>query len=267
MKKIVGVLFLSFLLAGCDKPKIDSSTDDAMKSSIAKVRESLPENKREEFDNALKIVAFSNINMADLMRASSESDKEDLSKKMREPLSGKTGDEIISYAQQVTAERELKQKEQAIQEIKELEQKKADSEKAKEELKKVQVLSSRFSLEPEEYGKPQPIIRLVVKNNTDKAISRVYFNGVIASDGRSVPWLEKDFNYEIAGGLEPGEEATWALAPNKFSEWGQVDAPADAVFTVTVTRVNGANKEAMFDASGFTELENSRLEDLKKRYL
>ncbi|EMX8597616.1 hypothetical protein AAH223_004399, partial [Enterobacter hormaechei] len=188
-------------------------------------------------------------------------------KKMREPLSGKTGDEIISYAQQVTAERELKQKEQAIQEIKELEQKKADSEKAKEELKKVQVLSSRFSLEPEEYGKPQPIIRLVVKNNTDKAISRVFFNGVIASDGRSVPWLEKDFNYEIAGGLEPGEEATWALAPNKFSEWGQVDAPADAVFTVTVTRVNGADKEALFDASAFTEQENSRLEDLKKKYL
>lgn len=266
MKKIIGVIMLSCLLAACDKPKIDSSTDDAMKSSIAKVRESLPENKRDEFDSALKVVAFSNINMADLMRASSDTDKEDISKKMRAPLAGKTGEEVISYAQQVTAERELKQKEQAIQEIKELEQKKADSEKAKEELKKFQVLSSRFALEPEEYGQPQPVIRLVVKNNTDKAISRVFFLGVIASDGRSVPWLEKEFNYEISGGLEPNEEATWALAPNKFSEWGKVDAPADAIFTVTVTRINGADKEPLFDASGFTEQDSARLEDLKKKY-
>lgn len=267
MKKIIGVILLSFLLSACDKPQIDSSTDDAMKSSIAKVRESLPENKREEFDSALKVVVFSNINMADLMRASSESDKEDISKKMREPLAGKTGEEVISYAQKITVERELKQKEQALQEIKELEQKKADSEKAKEELKKVQVLSSRFSLEPEEYGQPQPVIRLVVKNNSDKAISRVFFRGVIASEGRSVPWLEQDFNYEIAGGLEPNEEAAWALAPNKFSEWGKINAPAGAVFTVTVTRVNGADKEALFDPSGFTEQDDSRLEDLKKKYL
>lgn len=136
MKKIFGVLLLSCLLAGCDKPKIDSSTDDAMKSSIAKVRESLPENKREEFDSALKVVAFSNINMSDLMRASSDSDKEDIGKKMREPLSGKTGEEVISYAQQVTAERELKQKEQAIQEIKELEQKKLTPRRPEKNLKK-----------------------------------------------------------------------------------------------------------------------------------
>jgi hypothetical protein len=57
------------------------------------------------------------------------------------------------------------------------------------------------------------------------------------------------------------------LAPNKFSEWGKINAPAGAVFTVTVTRVNGADKEALFDASGFTEQDDSRLEDLKKKYL
>ncbi|WP_449543264.1 DUF6694 family lipoprotein [Enterobacter ludwigii] len=266
MKKIVGVILLSCLLAGCDKPKIDSSTDDAMKSSIAKVRESLPENKREEFDSALQVVAFSNINMADLMHASSDNDKEDLNKKMREPLSGKTAEEVISYAQKVTAERELKQKEQAIQEIKTLEKKKADSDMAKEELKKIQVLSARFTREPEADGEPQPVIRLVVKNKSENVISRAYLHGVIASSGHSDPWLESKFFYDIPDGLKPNEEATWALAPPKNSEWGQLYAPSDAVFTVTVMRVDGTDKQALFDATMFTEEDSNKLDELKKKY-
>lgn len=47
--------------------------------------------------------------MADLMRSTSNNDNEG-KQKMRESLSGKTGEEIISYAQQVTAEREMKLK-------------------------------------------------------------------------------------------------------------------------------------------------------------
>ncbi|HFV9236931.1 DUF6694 family lipoprotein [Enterobacter mori] len=263
MKKIVGVILLSFLLAGCDKPKIDSSTDDAMKSSIAKVRESLPENKRGEFDNALQVVAFSNINMADLI----QSDKEDLSKKMRDSLSGKTADEVISYAQKVNAEKELKQKEQALQEIKGLEQRKANAEKAIEALKKVQVLSSQLIKEPQEDGKPQPIIKLVVKNNTDTVISRAYLQGVVLGSGHSEPWLVSNFFYDVPGGLKPNEEATWTLAPPKDSEWGRLYVPTDAVFTVTVVRVDGPDRQALFDATGFTKKDDSRLEDLKKNNL
>lgn len=263
MKKIVGVILLSFLLAGCDKPKIDSSTDDAMKSSIAKVRESLPENKRGEFDNALQVVAFSNINMADLI----QSDKEDLSKKMRDSLSGKTADEVISYAQKVNAEKELKRKEQALQEIKGLEQRKANAEKAIEALKKVQVLSSQLIKEPQEDGKPQPIIKLVVKNNTDTVISRAYLQGVVVGSGHSEPWLVSNFFYDVPGGLKPNEEATWTLAPPKDSEWGRLYVPTDAVFTVTVVRVDGPDRQAMFDATGFTKKDDSRLEDLKKNNL
>ncbi|WP_130626065.1 DUF6694 family lipoprotein [Enterococcus sp. A8] len=265
MKKIVGVLLLSCLLVGCDKPKIDSSTDAAMKSSIAKVRDSLPENKREEFDNALKVVAFSNINMADLMRSTSNNDNEEISKKMRESLSGKTGEEIISYAQQVTAEREMKLKEKMTQEIKALEEKKADADVAKKELMKIQVLSSRFTMEPEQDGKPQPVIRLVVKNNSDTVISRAYLHGVMASEGYSVPWLVSNFFYDIPEGLKPNEEATWAIAPPKNSEWGVLYAPKDAVLTVTLVRVDGTDNQMLYDATIFTEEDNSRLEELKRK--
>lgn len=266
VKKILAVSALALLLTGCDKPTVDTTSDESMKASIAKVRESLPEDKRPEFDNAIKVVAFSKVDLADIMKNGLAGNKEDIDKKMREPFTGKTGEEIISYAKQVTAEREARQKEQAIQEIKELEAKKLNADKDREALKKFEVSKSRFSMEKQDYGVDQPVIRLVVKNNTDKAISRVSFHGVIASEGREVPWFEDDFSYAIPGGLEPGEKAEWALAPNKFSDWGKVDAPSDAIFTVTVQRLDGADKKPIFDASSFTEKDKARLDDLKQRF-
>lgn len=266
MKKILAVSVLALLLSGCDKPKIDATSDESMKASVAKVRESLPEGKRAEFDNAIKAIAFSNVDLADIMSKGLASNKEYFDKKMREPFAGKTGEEVISYANKVTAEREIRQKEQAIQEIKELEAKKINSDKAREELKKFEVIKSRFSMKKETYGRDQPVIKLVVKNNTDKAISRAFFHGVIASEGRAVPWFEDDFNYEISGGLEPGEQVEWALAPSKFSDWGKVNAPSDAIFTVTVQRLDGADKKPIFDASSFTERDEARLNDLKERF-
>jgi hypothetical protein len=105
-----------------------------------------------------------------------------------------------------------------------------------------------------------------VRNGTDKAVARAYFEGTIASPDRSVPWHKDTFNYSISGGLEPGEQATWNLAPNMFSDWGKIDAPSDAVFTVTVERLDGADGEPIYSTTEFGEYERERLEQLKKEY-
>ncbi|EKB5404220.1 hypothetical protein OOP60_004669 [Salmonella enterica] len=266
MKKFLAISALAMVLVGCDQPIIDTTSDASIKESIAKVRESLPENKKTDFDNAIKVTVFSNIDFADLMKSGLSGNQDEINKKILEPLSGKTGDEVISYANQVVADREMKQKEQALQEIKELEERKDEATKAVEELKKFEVIKSRFSMEKESYGRDQPIITLVVKNNTNKPVARAYFHGVIASKERAVPWLEKDFNYEISGGIEPGEQVEWNLAPNKFSEWGKVDAPSDAILTVTVVRLDGADNKPIFDATTFSAKDQDRLEKLKKDF-
>ena len=54
---LIAILSLSILL-GCSSPKIDTSSDETMKASIEKVRQSLPKEKKEQFDEALKILAF-----------------------------------------------------------------------------------------------------------------------------------------------------------------------------------------------------------------
>lgn len=256
---------LAFFMAGCSDPKIDASTDEAMKASSQKVRESLPDSKRAEFDEALQVLAFSQIDMKDLFTEGATG-AGSLESKMRSALDGKTAEEVIAEAERIKAERHARERTQALEEIRELEEKRQISVEAREELKKFEVLRSRFTMREREFMGKQPIIELTVKNGTSSPVSRAYFEGTIASPNRSVPWLKDTFNYSISGGLEPGEEATWSLAPNMFSDWGKVDAPADAVFTVTVERLDGPDGEALYSVRGFGEREAQRLSELKSRY-
>jgi hypothetical protein len=54
------------------------------------------------------------------------------------------------------------------------------------------------------------------------AIKKIYIEGTLQTPGRSVPWVKESFNYEISGGVEPGESRAFSLAPNQFGAWGKV---------------------------------------------
>lgn len=267
MKTInVFILALALLvLAGCGDPKIDVSTDETMKTSIEKVRKSLPESQRKEFDKALMELAFNQIELKDFLSQGGK-DTEAFKGKVRQSLDGKTGEQVIFYAERIQTERKERERLQALEEIRELEAKQAISEKAREELKKFKVVRSRFYLQERQYIGSQPIIELTVQNGTDKAISRAYFEGTLASPNRSIPWHKGGFNYSISGGLEPGERATWNLAPNMFSDWGKVNAPPDAVFTVEVERLDGPDGQVIHSTKEFGERDRERLKELKKKY-
>lgn len=264
MLKKIAVSVLTLALVGCSDPKVDATSQESMKASLEKVRESLPEEKRAELDQALALLAFSQIDMESLM-AGSTTVASSYTAKLKDVLGGKTGSEIIAAASRIETERKERERVQALAEIKELEGKKTKSATARTALGMFQVLRSRFYKQEAYLGK-QPIIELTVRNGTQQAISRAYFVGTLASPGRSVPWFKSTFNYSIAGGIEPNEETKWSLSPNKYGEWGSVEAPTDAVFTVEVERLDGATGEPLFSTQDFTETEAERLEMLKKEY-
>ena len=267
MNKAVSTLLiiLMFLISGCSDPKIDASSDESMKESIQQIRKSLSDDKKEKFDDALKILAFSQINLKSIF-AEGAAGVGTTELKMKEALNGKTGDEIISEAQRIKEQRKEKEKIQAINEIKELTEKKEKSQKARNALKSFKIERSRFYKKEQTYGEPKPIIELTVTNWTSHPISRAYFKGTLASPNRSVPWLVETFNYQISGGLEPGEEANWSLAPNMFSDWGTVDAPADAILTVEVEKLDGVDGKPIFSSRDFSKRDAERLDKLKKEY-
>jgi hypothetical protein len=235
-----------------------------MKKSVAKVRESLPEDRRARFDEALKIVAFARFKLK--IPVPGVSGVNVIEEEFKQALHGKTGDEIIAQAEVIEKERRERERAQALGEIKELEKKQMKAEAAKSELTKFQILRSRLYKNKLEVLGDQPRIELTVKNGTQHSVSRAYFRGTLASPGRAVPWLTQAFNHQIRGGLEPGETATWQLAPTLFRQWGTVDVPSDAILTVEVLRIDGPKGEALFSFEEFSEKDAKRLAELKQKY-
>lgn len=266
MRKIL-ILFpvIMLLITGCSEPTIDGTTDESMKASIEMVRESLPQDKKTQFDDALKILAFSQMSLKGLF-ADGASGVSTTKGKMKDALNGKSGEEVIAEAEKIKRERKEKEKTQALSEIKELQEKQAMAEKAREELRKFEVIRSSFYKQEQQYGRDKPIIDITVKNGTSHPISRVYFKGTLASPNRAIPWLVETFNYKISGGLEPGEQVDWSLAPNQFGEWGSVDAPNDAILTVEVEQLDGSDGKALFSSRSFSERDANRLKKLQAEY-
>lgn len=259
------LLLMIVMLTGCGEPTIDTTTDETMATSIESVKQALPLEKQKEFEEAIVLLSMNEIDFAALFTQGSEVG-ENLEKKVRAKLNGKTGQQVIDEALKIKQEKLAKEKEEALLRIKELEKLKLSTEQAKLELNKFKILNARFYKQKQDFIGDQPIIELKVKNGTAHSISRAYFIGTLKSTDREVPWLKESFNYKISGGLKPGEETTWSLSPNMFSKWGSVNAPKDAPILVEVTRLDGPDEKTLFTTSDFTENEETELEDLKNKY-
>lgn len=262
---LVPVIALTLAIVGCSPPAVDSSSEEAAKASVEKIRESLPDADKERFDKALFAVMMNSAMGDKSLLEMAAADPEQMKTQALARLDGKSADDIFQMADQIRADRLQAERMQALAEIAELEKKQQDALAAAAGLSKFEVTRSRYYKQPQRYGRPEPVIELSVSNNTGSAISRAYFKGVVASPGRSVPWIEDEFNYEIPGGIESGESVDWSLAPNMFGDWGR-DTPPDAVLTVTVTKVDGADGEALYDSSAFTAEMAARLASLKESY-
>jgi hypothetical protein len=235
-----------------------------MKKSIERVRGSLPENKRADFDNAIRDLAFADLRFQDVVAQGTNMSAEVLASKMKQKLQGKTGEQILSEVAALREERERKEREQAVSEIAELQRKAAGAAVAKRQLGTFTVSRSRLYQETIGFM-TQPVIEVSVKNGTPSPVSRAYFHGIVASPGRSVPWISADFNHSIPGGLEPGESATWKLSPNMFSGWA-TKTPPESILTVEVVKLDGPDGKTLYDAEGLNETEQQRLAALQQKY-
>lgn len=262
-----GILFCF----GCSDIKVDASSDENLKNSLEIIKKNLSKEEQKKFDEALKAILFSEIDFRDPNK---------IEEKVKKTLDGKTAKEIIEEGNKLKEKRRLlkekrqkeeekvleEQKKQAIMEIEKLQKeifdlgvKKERFLKGKEEMQKFKVISSKFYFSKGTFSSG-PIIELTVKNGTKYPISRAYFKGRLTSPGRAIAWVEEGFNYEIMGGIEPGEQITWKLAPNMFGEWGQAPKDRnDMILTTEVYQIDDANKEPIYCDYELSELEENLL--------
>jgi hypothetical protein len=246
-------------------PKIQGSTPEEIAASIQRVRNSLPDKDRERFTESVQLIAFGNLDMMDLLGATADSGQAFMAK-MGGNLKGLTGQQVIAKGDSIREARAARERTQALKEIAELRAKRDSSAQARQGLAKFQVLRSRFREEVNVLNMTEPKIELTVVNGTSIPVSRAYFVGTIASPGRAVPWHRGDFNYQIRGGLEPGEQASWVLEPNMFSGWGNIHPPKDAVMTVELVQLDGPDGKPAFSTRIFTAKDSTRLVELEGKY-
>jgi hypothetical protein len=266
---------LSVCVAACGPPRFDASSDESMRESVARVRASLPEGQRKEFDEAFLVVAMHGLSPQ--QRLSGTVTPESIAVEAKEQLAGKSADEIIAEANRLRVETETtareaetrareKAREEARVEIAKLEERRAAVQAARMEIVKFQILESRFSQVATREG-PEPMIVLTVLNGTSYPVSSAFFVGSVTSPDRSVPWITEEFNYSIPGGLEPGERATWRLAPNDpFSTWKAIRPGKDAMLQVEVIALQGPDGKRLFTDLEFNQGDATRLASLKSKY-
>ncbi|PHM31050.1 DUF6694 family lipoprotein [Xenorhabdus innexi] len=107
MRKLLVICLLGFTLTGCDKQlKIDGTNEIAVKTSIEKIRDTLPEDKKLKFDDALNIVMIHSIDFDELFKNNQHGNikfeaMESLEKNFYQSLNGKTADQIINEAEKI----------------------------------------------------------------------------------------------------------------------------------------------------------------------
>lgn len=257
----VCVLVASFVAAscsvGCGSKKIDTSSVEAAKGSMEAAKQSMTPEKKAEFDAAVATLMMDGVNLF------SGASPDEMQKSAMSKLDGKSPDEIIAAAKAVRKSRSAEQAKMVIQQIKDLEVKRSNAVAAKAVVSGFKVNKSAFYFSKEQFS-TGPVVELNVKNETKFAVSEVHFKGVLATPGRSIPWVNATFSYSIPGGLEPGESAEWKLSPNQFGEWGQAPRDRnDMVLTVEVEKLVGPDEAVIADAM-FNPDDEKNISELKE---
>lgn len=263
--RLSAILLSVLMMAGCSDPKIDTSSMPASVVSVEKVRESLPDYKRDDFDQGLIIIATATFNGIDILNPHRMNAAE-IAELANAQMHGLTGDQVIRRADEILRQRRSREREQAIRTLTRLEEKHANAVHDKQQLARFTIDEALFYMTQSPYGAPEPVIDLEVTNGTEQAISTLFLRGVVTSQGRSMPWVDESFYYVVPGGIEPGETLEWSLAPNRFGPWGNAQIPDAAALTITLEGVQGADDESFWDSPALTESEMVRLERLRDEY-
>ncbi|MGP9770334.1 MULTISPECIES: DUF6694 family lipoprotein [Halomonas] len=253
------------VLAGCSDPKIDTSSMPAAVVSIENVREAMPAYKRDEFDKALAIMAMPNFGSMALL-SPKRMNAAEIAESANVRMHGLTGDQVIKRADDILRERRARERQQALSTLSRLTEKQARADKDREQRERFSIDNARYYISQSPYGTPEPALDIEVTNHTEQAVSQVFLRGVVTSADRSAPWIDETFYYVIAGGLEAGETATWRLAPNRFSAWGNTQIPSDVSLTVTVKGLQDAQGNPLWDSPELSKSEVERLEHLSHEY-
>lgn len=97
------VLCLLAVTIGCGAPQIDASSEEKAVASLKRLHDSLPEQKRAEFDRAVMTVVLSELDEKDLPKLEAAGPRAFDARALK-PLNGMTAEEVITEARRIDAD-------------------------------------------------------------------------------------------------------------------------------------------------------------------
>lgn len=89
---VVLALTINFI-TGCGTDEIDGTSDESLRESIEDVKNSLPQEKRQEFEKAITTIAFDGVPLLQIA-----ADTDGAKRRMKDRLNGMTADQIFAEA-------------------------------------------------------------------------------------------------------------------------------------------------------------------------
>lgn len=237
MRKILVLLGALPVVTAC-QPTVDTSNAQAYSASIQKMTANMSPQQKTDFQQALAALAFDSADPSNGMLTSADPTSP-VYLGASEKIKGKTAGEILKAgdeAQLNALNAALAEDSAAIQ--------RANAERQKNAaiFDNIHVDNARYHVDSDMIGMNHAIVSFDLSNASKVPIRAIYLHGILSSQGRSVPWVSSDINYDIQGGLEPGEHKHLDLEPNMFGDWAAKDNFAhrpDLHLSLTVTNIEG----------------------------
>jgi hypothetical protein len=146
-------------------------------------------------------------------------------------------------------------------ELQALETRKEAALAASQRLRRFVVERSEFEVRSTGFER-RPSIELTIRNGLDEAVARAFFHARLINPDGGQLLVEEDFDYQIPGGIDPGEVESWRLSPDRRGPWGE--APRGARLEVTVRRVDAHDGQPLFGGATWDPKDQRRLEELRE---
>jgi len=215
------------------EPRIDTTTLETYAKSLENMKKSLSPKENERLDEALRYLRFGEANdygmLGELL--AQLADSPELQANLFSQIDGKTAEEIVDLASQRVDEKILS-----------LERDRQEADKTGTLLEaQLPISDARFYWSKDPYS--YPVVELKITNDTGVAITRVLFHGTVSAPGRTIPWIDEDFQEAISGGLENGESKLLRIMQTSSGPWGNTDAKKTSEKNIKITVLNAKDAE------------------------
>jgi hypothetical protein len=244
LQDIFAVLLALFMF-GCAEPTIDAHDNEAFARSTFAAKQSLPTERKRQFDLALQTVIehYSNETTDDLDFVA-----------LNNQIGGMSGDDLIAFGSRLKYEEEIAASNARIVAVKRTALFEQDQSK-KQQFSLLRARRSGESL--------LSFIEIDVQNATNEIVTAFSMEVEYRVPGRAVAHAVIPVEIQIPGGLEPGETATFRQLPLGFP---RVDVPG-AEFFGHVVELRGVRNQLLFETElTYTDRQLvAQASDLEKR--